>query len=98
MYPFRIRLGGTLQDHIIYDVGLNPGQSCLPIVKDETYMFGFREGCLSMERWIALNTFFAKTGYDDAQLFRRLLALVICINNTSSILEKYDVTAAFPQP
>jgi heparanase 1 len=62
LYPFRIRLGGTLQDHIVYDVGLSPGQSCLPIVKDETYMFGFREGCLSMERWVALNTLFAKTG------------------------------------
>lgn len=69
LYPFRIRLGGTLQDHIVYDVGLSPGQSCLPIVKDETYMFGFREGCLSMERWIALNTLFAKTGYGTFQLF-----------------------------
>ncbi|KAG0631490.1 hypothetical protein M758_1G257600 [Ceratodon purpureus] len=62
LYPFRIRLGGTLQDHIVYDIGLNPDQPCLPIVKDETYMFGFREGCLSMERWVALNTLFAKTG------------------------------------
>ncbi|KAG0504341.1 hypothetical protein KC19_N040900 [Ceratodon purpureus] len=75
LYPFRIRLGGTLQDHIVYDVGLNPTQSCLPIVKDEAYMFGFREGCLSMGRWIALNTLFAKTGtlvaFGLNALFRR---------------------------
>lgn len=62
LYPFRIRLGGTLEDHIVYDVGLLPEQTCLPIIKDPTYMFGFREGCLSMERWIALNALFAKTG------------------------------------
>lgn len=62
LQPFRIRLGGTLQDHIVYDIGLSPSQSCLPIVKDGTDMFGFREGCLSMERWIALNTLFSKTG------------------------------------
>lgn len=62
LYPFRIRLGGTLQDHIVYEIGLNSEESCLPIAKDETYMFGFREGCLSMNRWIALNNLFAKSG------------------------------------
>lgn len=60
--PMHIRLGGTLQDQIVYDVG-SPAQPCLPLVKDDAHMFGFRGGCLPMERWSALNALFARTGY-----------------------------------
>ncbi|KAI5648250.1 hypothetical protein M9H77_34255 [Catharanthus roseus] len=56
----RLRLGGSLQDQVHYDVGnLN---SCLPFVKQKGGLFGFSKGCLHMKRWDELNTFFRKTG------------------------------------
>ncbi|KAG0601950.1 hypothetical protein M758_11G150300 [Ceratodon purpureus] len=60
--PLRLRLGGTVQDQIVYDVGLSPEQPCLPLVKDDSFISDYRGGCLSMERWVALNNLFAKTG------------------------------------
>jgi heparanase 1 len=59
----RLRLGGTVQDQIVYDVGLSAAQPCVPLVKDDSFISDYRGGCLSMERWIALNQLFAKTGY-----------------------------------
>jgi heparanase 1 len=59
--PLRIRLGGTLQDKVVYDVG-NPVQPCLPIVLNSSAMLGFQGGCLTMERWTELNNLFSRTG------------------------------------
>ncbi|XP_022137762.1 heparanase-like protein 1 [Momordica charantia] len=59
--PLRIRLGGTLQDRLIYDVGSFKGH-CHPFMKNQTLLFGNTEGCLYMERWDDLNNFFNKTG------------------------------------
>lgn len=52
-----------MQDQIFYDVGLSEGQPCLPMVKDDSFISDYRGGCLSMERWVALNQLFARTGY-----------------------------------
>ncbi|KAJ7299767.1 hypothetical protein O6H91_Y155800 [Diphasiastrum complanatum] len=57
--PLMIRLGGTLQDRVIYYVG-NLQSSCGPLIPGSG-LFGYTDGCLSMSRWQALNEFFQKT-------------------------------------
>lgn len=57
----RLRLGGSLQNRIIYDVG-NLESPCHPFTKQGDELFGFSNGCLRMDRWDELNSFFNKTG------------------------------------
>ncbi|KAJ4974436.1 hypothetical protein NE237_007610 [Protea cynaroides] len=59
--PLRIRLGGSLQDQVVYDVG-NMNSSCLPFRKMAGGLFGFSNGCLPMARWDDLNHFLNNTG------------------------------------
>lgn len=59
--PLRIRVGGTLQDRVVYGVE-NLGYPCEPISKVAGALFGFSKGCLSMARWDELNLLFQKTG------------------------------------
>nr|CAD1825798.1 unnamed protein product [Ananas comosus var. bracteatus] len=59
--PLKLRLGGTLQDKVIYDTG-DPEQKCTPFVKNDSEIFGFSEGCLPLKRWDELNNFFRKAG------------------------------------
>lgn len=57
----RIRIGGSLQDQVLYDVG-DLKSPCHPfrIMKDG--LFGFSKGCLHMKRWDELNHLFSRTG------------------------------------
>ncbi|XP_030938386.1 heparanase-like protein 1 isoform X2 [Quercus lobata] len=57
----RIRVGGSPEDQVIYDVG-NPGKPCHPFQRKGNGLFGYTTGCLSMSRWDELNQFFSKTG------------------------------------
>ncbi|XP_010546175.1 PREDICTED: heparanase-like protein 1 isoform X2 [Tarenaya hassleriana] len=59
--PLRIRIGGSLQDQVIYDVG-NLKSPCHPFKKMDNGLFGFSKGCLHMKRWDELNTFLTETG------------------------------------
>eukprot|EP00249_Psilotum_nudum_P005623 c19067_g2_i1 orf=852-2249(+) len=59
--PLKLRLGGSLQDNVIYNLG-KPIKACVPFVRNQSAMFGFSGGCLSMWRWDALNRFFQNTG------------------------------------
>ncbi|KAK1314095.1 Heparanase-like protein 1 [Acorus calamus] len=60
--PLRIRIGGSLQDQVIYGVGNSSVSPCLEFQESETGLFGFSQGCLSMNRWDELNSLFNKTG------------------------------------
>ncbi|CDP13545.1 unnamed protein product [Coffea canephora] len=58
--PLKIRLGGTLQDKVVYQNADGP-RSCNEFVRSME-MFGFTEGCLPMSRWDELNKFFTLAG------------------------------------
>ncbi|KAE8698448.1 Heparanase-like protein 3 [Hibiscus syriacus] len=59
--PLKIRMGGTLQDNVIYETK-DANIQCAPFVKNSSDLFGFSKGCLSMSRWDQLNVFFKKAG------------------------------------
>ncbi|KAL9231500.1 hypothetical protein vseg_006724 [Gypsophila vaccaria] len=60
--PLRLRLGGTLEDELIYETeGMQ--QPCVDFVKNTSgTLFGFSKACLPMSRWDQLNHFFNVTG------------------------------------
>uniref|UniRef100_A0A803L9F2 Heparanase-like protein 2 n=1 Tax=Chenopodium quinoa TaxID=63459 RepID=A0A803L9F2_CHEQI len=57
----RVRLGGSLEDQVVYDVP-SLKLPCHPFWKQHDGLFGFSRGCLHIGRWDALNDFFSKTG------------------------------------
>lgn len=61
--PLRIRIGGSLQDRVLYGVESFKAP-CHPFQRRKDGLFGFSRGCLKMSRWDQLNQFFSKTGYE----------------------------------
>ncbi|KAM5567340.1 heparanase-like protein 2 [Rosa sericea] len=67
----RIRIGGSLQDQIIYNFGYGV-KDCNQIVKDGSGPFLFSGGCLQPKRWDEIHEFFNQT---QAKLWFGLNAL-----------------------
>jgi len=59
--PLRIRLGGSLEDQIVYQIGEE--EECPVMKKKSDGLFGFGKGCLPRKRWDEVNEFLNKTGY-----------------------------------
>ncbi|KAL6505644.1 hypothetical protein OROHE_023023 [Orobanche hederae] len=57
----RLRIGGSLQDRVVYKVGSFP-KDCLHFRTRVNGLFGFSRGCLDMGRWDHMNKFFNETG------------------------------------
>ncbi|KOM53128.1 hypothetical protein LR48_Vigan09g178700 [Vigna angularis] len=58
--PLRIRLGGSLEDQIVYQFGEQ--EKCPVMEKQSDGLFGFSKGCLPRKRWDEVNEFLNKTG------------------------------------
>ncbi|KAL9154435.1 hypothetical protein ABFS82_10G113600 [Erythranthe guttata] len=57
--PLRIRLGGTLQDRLIYQTDRT--EACTPFVYNTSELYNYTLGCLSLDRWDELNSFFTRS-------------------------------------
>ncbi|KAF3431554.1 hypothetical protein FNV43_RR26285 [Rhamnella rubrinervis] len=58
----RIRVGGSLQDQVVYNMGYTKVKDCPSAFTKTNGLFGFSNGCLSQERWDELNDLFNQTG------------------------------------
>lgn len=59
--PLRLRVGGSLQDRVVYNIG-KLKYPCQPFKKMAQGLFGFSKGCLLMHRWDEVNRFFNDAG------------------------------------
>ncbi|MCL7024804.1 hypothetical protein MKW94_022672 [Papaver nudicaule] len=58
----RIRIGGSMQDQVLYKVGKSVKRyKCNNFENSTTGLFGFTDGCLTMERWDQINALMGET-------------------------------------
>ncbi|KAJ7957716.1 heparanase-like protein 3 [Quillaja saponaria] len=94
--PLKLRLGGTLQDKLIYGTEDYRGP-CVPFTKIEkkSELFGYNHGCLPMHRWDELNNFFKKSGAKIVFGLNALNGRVIRIDGPSAGAWNYTNAKSF---
>uniref|UniRef100_A0A7N1A6R8 Heparanase-like protein 2 n=1 Tax=Kalanchoe fedtschenkoi TaxID=63787 RepID=A0A7N1A6R8_KALFE len=85
--PLRIRIGGSLQDQVLYDVG--NVKKCPHLKKQEGGLFGFSKGCLHMERWDQINDLMNQTGAKLTFGLNALIGKKRPADNSSILWEVY---------
>ncbi|KAI3522707.1 hypothetical protein L1887_00706 [Cichorium endivia] len=89
--PLKLRLGGTLQNKVIYQTQENQ-EPCSQFTKSSSDFLGYTQGCLPMSRWDELNNFFQKSG---AKVIFGLNALSDrSINTDGSVIGPWNSTNA----
>ncbi|KAL3824542.1 hypothetical protein ACJIZ3_020571 [Penstemon smallii] len=82
--PLRIRMGGTLQDQVIYQTKDNNTEPCVPFAQSSSGLFGFTNGCLPLARWDELNYFLNQSGAISTFGLNALNGKTIQPNNTAT--------------
>ncbi|PTQ26794.1 hypothetical protein MARPO_0364s0001 [Marchantia polymorpha] len=95
-----VRAGGTLENIVVYDIGEQlPSEPCVPFSVNEGVFYGFSGGCLTMERWDALNAFFKKTGVEVVfglnALYGRNKTKTTTGTEVQNVTEPWDWTNAY---
>nr|GEZ89804.1 heparanase-like protein 3 [Tanacetum cinerariifolium] len=81
--PLKLRLGGSLQDKVIYQ-NFNDQEQHPSFTKNTSVMFGFTNGYLTMSRWDQLNMFFKKSGAKIVFGLNALSGRTIGLDGTAS--------------
>ncbi|KAL9166077.1 hypothetical protein ABFS82_05G005600 [Erythranthe guttata] len=85
----RIRIGGSLQDQVLYKVGKS-FPKCPHFKRRDNALFGFSKGCLEMERWDVMNKFFNQTGTKITFGLNALMGRKKLNSNDSLMVGKWD--------
>ncbi|GJU55950.1 heparanase-like protein 3 [Tanacetum coccineum] len=81
--PLKLRLGGSLQDKVIYQ-NFNDQEQHPSFTKNTSVMFGFTNGYLTMSRWDQLDMFFKQSGAKIVFGLNALSGRTIGLDGTAS--------------
>ncbi|KAL8550254.1 hypothetical protein ACS0TY_008902 [Phlomoides rotata] len=87
--PLRIRIGGSLQDQVVYKVGTSDLE-CPQFKSIHNGLFGFSKGCLPMDRWDLMNKLFNETGAKITFGLNALMGRMVSKDDDSLMLGEWD--------